>query len=141
MQAFLSYNTPLQLDPIRDSDALWHLRGFGAFNSLLTCCKLLYVTKGVGFQQYIDQVDGEAELLNLIKSASVNEALVKQINDKYRELFSAPEMESQITMFPGIEESLKRLTEHGYLLVLLSNSTEAALRRDMGHLSKYFSVL
>jgi len=90
-------------------------------------------------KRYLSE-EGEKELWEIIQKSRRGpnwETLIHRVSDSYKQLFAKPETEQYITMMVN-DTDLKHLTKK-YKLGLLSNGSEAALKRDMGKLYEYFS--
>jgi len=137
MEAFKKFGTPVSFD----SKTLYHLRGLESFNNLLHATKLLYITRGADLSKYLGDIDGEEKLNQLIARSKFDEPLVKKISDEYSHLFgSSQEAKDRILLVEGVEDRLKRVQARNYVLGVLSNGSQKALERDLGHLQKYFSL-
>eukprot|EP00002_Diphylleia_rotans_P003902 TRINITY_DN12773_c0_g1_i1.p1 TRINITY_DN12773_c0_g1~~TRINITY_DN12773_c0_g1_i1.p1 ORF type:complete len:266 (-),score=69.20 TRINITY_DN12773_c0_g1_i1:109-906(-) len=132
-------------------EQMWHIRGLESFNNLLNATKLLYYTKGRGLEDVLSLPlsQAEAKLMKMMEdsieiqdglSLSERNTRIKDIRDEFRTLFASPEAGSGVVLMEGVEEGLKNLRQSGYRLSVLSNSTLAALNRDIGHLYPYFDL-
>mmetsp|Transcript_40351 Transcript_40351/g.101565 ORF Transcript_40351/g.101565 Transcript_40351/m.101565 type:complete len:293 (-) Transcript_40351:59-937(-) len=145
-------------------EALWRLRGLETLNALDACVRLVIVryspvldkvvtTKqgGNSIAEWLDEGDSpdvESRLRALIADyercarergyRDRYEELVAAVVSAYRTYFAGPKAGDLVRLAPHIDDALRRLSAAGYTLGLLSNSTEAAVRRDMGVHSEHF---
>jgi HAD superfamily hydrolase (TIGR01549 family) len=139
IEAFSKNGIDLQFDP----SVAYHLRGLESFNNLLQATKALYITRGQGLDEYLNDPEGEERLNALIerkeRAGEVDGELVTRVRDQYQTLFGSDEAKELISMYDGAEESVKLLRERNYTLGVLSNGSLKALKRDLGHLFDHFA--
>jgi HAD superfamily hydrolase (TIGR01662 family) len=119
---------------------IWRLRGLEGFNDSIAATRALLATHGKGLEHLINKPRGEAELIKIIADAGLDPARVSRLRDEYRKYFYAPESAKGVRLFDGVEEGLERLAKK-YTLGVVTNSLDAAVQRDVGHLLKSFAFV
>lgn len=125
------------------SQALWKMRGFESANSSYNTIKILMVLlRDKKSLEEIIKLENSEELIEENLKESVDNNLRKKIMEDYTKIFSSHEVEDMVEIYDGVKESIEALKEVKIILGILTNSTHAAVERDLKNVGlKNFSVI
>lgn len=125
------------------SGALWKMRGFESANSSYNTIKILMILlRDKKSLEEIMKLENAEELMEAMLRESVDDNLRRKIMEDYTKIFSSQEVEDMVEIYSGVKESIAALGGAKIILGISTNSTHAAVERDLKDVGlENFSVI
>jgi HAD superfamily hydrolase (TIGR01509 family) len=131
-------------DARADLDALYRVRAFESFNAVAETLAAVRLGVPLAPALRLAADAGERDLRARVDAAwaalpgdAVRAAVRAEVTARaaeFRAVFAAPSMGALVRLYPGLENALAALRACGLRLAVLSNSSDAAVRRDLAAL-------
>ena len=114
------------------SQTLWKMRGFESANSSYNTIKILMILlRDEKSLEEIMELENAEELIGAILKESVDDNLRRKIMEDYTKIFSSQEVKDMVEIYSGVKESVAALKDAKIILGISTNSTHAAVERDL----------